>query len=994
MQKRKLLGESLEARKLLAGDVCEVFLPEGESVVTFDHSSASLRESDHDFALSFPIVWHPASMLRSGDRLADVGDQVFAIRDNVHDYDVPWGTDPVTGEPRDEEGIGTDELFVFDRAADGSLALRESLALELHVAELVVTDENVVLFGSTPSRYFEPVTKVVTLNRADMAPLSETELDGEFVSVVRNDADRLYVSTQPNLYYITDIHSPSHRDINVSVLELGDDGAQFVAHGMTHAAVRAENLVPDGFVLVETTNVYHQDEFDETGIHPQVVPSGTKTELVRYAVEGDELVAAETLELGSNLRVQLQISKDRSTAVLFQESSLGYWYHWDGVVPREQSLIIVDLDDGRLSQFEKIRLGETVEYRPISFALANQTALVERDGNVVVVVDLNKEIDLSAEGRVSRMELPGTENRDISGIHPGVEPGLFHIVRGDYARYGFEPSLTEILTVSATEGVLGTADFIGQTRGELLPIDAANQRYAFHLVSFGDLNQHASQEYVFGAFDEDGRFVEEGRIEAANWLEPEITPTRLILRGRDQLTSYRWEDPGSPTIIPLGDPLRSVTAVDDVFEVVTTGPERRFDLTANDEVALHHYPWTIARVIELVEAPDGVTLDRNHVVLSEDAMRSPENLRFDYVLEYAGQRSTASVEIKKLTFTETDVEAAIERTILDLADRFESETEIEVIRSRTFVERPMQGNVDGDRNPLRGRYGVVVELAAEGTIYRYAADFAGEVALIGEQSSAPKIAIDLRAVDADGNPIERIEIGDEFFLEVSTQDLRNFGKGVFGIAFDLQLPAELLELTGEIRELGKFQSTGGEINDNGLDDWTAIDVRFTPPGSDVQPALRIGVRSVAAGTVQLELDAAESRGAELLLHGIDEAISVLRAEFGSLNLTVGTEPLPEDTDGNGRVTPRDALRVINFVSAHGSMSVTDLSTVAEAEEVALLAMKRLDANLDGSITVRDALKVINHLAANDPIVAPTGEVEQLSDFLDSDDKDREIASLI
>ena len=230
-----------------------------------------------------------------------------------------------------------------------------------------------------------------------------------------------------------------------------------------------------------------------------------------------------------------------------------------------------------------------------------------------------------------------------------------------------------------------------------------------------------------------------------------------------------------------------------------------------------------------------------------------------------------------------------------------------------------------------------------------------------------------------GEAIEGIRPGDEFFIEVVAKDVRTFGEGVFAVAFDLPIPAANLELTGEVQLLGDWDQIG-EDTLTAIDEFHALENLIEHPGNASQPVVRFGVRAIAGGEVVLQLDPAERRGAELLLRGVDEVISPFEVDFGSLTLEIdGVRPT--DTDGNGTVTPTDALRVINFLGVFGSVAVDELDALmpgdSEGENlIELAAMRRLDVNADGQISARDALGVINELARS--FTGTTGEGESLS----------------
>ncbi|MDV6032879.1 MAG: hypothetical protein F9B45_22900 [Phycisphaera sp. RhM] len=268
--------------------------------------------------------------------------------------------------------------------------------------------------------------------------------------------------------------------------------------------------------------------------------------------------------------------------------------------------------------------------------------------------------------------------------------------------------------------------------------------------------------------------------------------------------------------------------------------------------------------------------------------------------------------------------------------------------------------------------------------------------------------LSMRAVDVDGNTVESIQSGDEFFVEVTARDLREFGFGVFAVAFDLPLPVSQLELTGELILLGKFDRIGEPITAGGIDEFSALEALIKHPGNDAQGVVRFGVRAIAGGQVTLQLDPAESLGAELLLRGRNDEVSPLEVDFGSLTLNIdGIEPT--DTDASGAVTPSDALRVINFLGVYGSVLVDDLPTLTtrvegEDGQQRLRSMRRLDTNADGLISARDALHVINDLArlfvredatdgGGSTAEAESADAAIASDFLSDDDDDDRLASL-
>ncbi|MEL7337689.1 MAG: dockerin type I domain-containing protein, partial [Planctomycetota bacterium] len=211
----------------------------------------------------------------------------------------------------------------------------------------------------------------------------------------------------------------------------------------------------------------------------------------------------------------------------------------------------------------------------------------------------------------------------------------------------------------------------------------------------------------------------------------------------------------------------------------------------------------------------------------------------------------------------------------------------------------------------------------------------------------------------------------------------------------------VLELTGEVQLLGDFDDVGTPNITAGIDDYQAIAFLLDNPGNDPQPVVRFGVRAVAGGDVTLRLDPADEPTTELLLRGIDEVISPLEVSFETLPLAIGGIR-STDTNASGAVTPLDALRVVNFLGRYGNQDTDGLPALIEGEgedaHNQLASMRRLDTNADGRITPRDALAVINDIAKQNSRGNSSAEGEGfqfdfLSDEDDQDDEDYEPDSL-
>jgi hypothetical protein len=440
--------------------------------------------------------------------------------------------------------------------------------------------------------------------------------------------------------------------------------------------------------------------------------------------------------------------------------------------------------------------------------------------------------------------------------------------------------------------------------------------------------------------------------------------------------------------------------VDDAFRINSESRDHYLEVLENDDFPIA--PALVpGQIVDLIEAPQGVEIAPGGrlIRLSEDLLAAGGSHQFQYTLGQGAARSTANVELTLYRYRETEVQAILEQIVAQAAEALQVAPETLTVGAEwRFTGRPMPDELaPGLENPLAGRYGLVLDLLAGDQLVRYAGDFQGRVVQLSHRPLETAMELRMSAVDGQGNPLERIASGETFFIEITAEDLRAFGQGVFAAAFDLSVPAAQLELTGDLQLLGAFDDLGGEKSATGIDEFVAVELLLKHPGGGPQPIVRIGVRAVAGGDVMLRLDPADSVGAELLLRGRDDLVSPLEVRFGTLELAIdGIRPT--DTDANGATTPRDALRVINFLARHGSRDIeelTALSALAEAEQAegSVVSSRRLDTNADGRVSALDALTVINAIARNLPpraegetLASPLETMPLASDWLAEDDR--------
>jgi hypothetical protein len=277
----------------------------------------------------------------------------------------------------------------------------------------------------------------------------------------------------------------------------------------------------------------------------------------------------------------------------------------------------------------------------------------------------------------------------------------------------------------------------------------------------------------------------------------------------------------------------------------------------------------------------------------------------------------------------------------------------------------------------------------------YAADLEGDVARLVQWERDHLAEFAVSAVDSRGKPMADVREGDELFLQLKAKDFRDRPLGLDSAFFDLAIPTEYFEVTGNVEfgpgfkaeQFDKFKEGAPDAFKDGVIESLGVKAEETVgelgegEASEWQEMLRIGVRAVAAGEVELLPQPAGEGGAGALLRGMDQELpdNLVRFVETGFEILPALRDKPHDTTGDGKLTPRDALVVINFLGNFGSVRLADLpgklgfdSAQSEGETLASIdAMKRYDTNGNGIITALDALLVINGLT----LASVTAEAE-------------------
>jgi hypothetical protein len=1035
MKSRRPFCESLERRQLLAGDFCLASEP-AEQVAAAGTDVGEFRSGADLQGVERPLVIEHLGLIpRTGlidhrewsiprfelplRRIEAFADDLVEERENIV---VALRKEQVFSSSPQRRPEST--LYLFARQDDGTLIESGSLRIDFTVQRLILTENAILVVGQQHRDRFldvEPAqTLLMTVSRNDMTQTSTQTIDGLLKSVVEQES-RLIVSTFREDQIIPAIYPPPPIRYDVSVFDTSGESPLLVAKDNLPAPVTENMIVGDDIVLVFREPIDAGSDF--AGIIPLVIPtpmgfqsigpivsppivsppivSESINTLARYRITGDRIDRVAELGLAARDQVEVEISDDGKTAVVFGRLDDGFSVV-ESVDRTPNSLVsLIDLSEDQPALFQSISF--SASGRPSITEIGLRAVVVANGGGELIVVDTDQTIDLDAESRIKRILLenpPGQELPRIESITE-VSPQLYMVTRRTH-RVDPETGLLrlqperDVVIVSLETLAVASQSSVGATALAVVSAsDAMPKRIGFETL-FGQIEP---QTLAVVSIDAAGQLSQQAILELAGTLEIDSDGSRLLSRQVDRIAEYRWDDLENPIVTLLGDPIPGPTAVDDYFVQNAESRDRYLDVLQNDQV-VEHPELSAARIVELIGAPEGVTITSGDRLLrlSDSLLNTEGSFQFQYVLQQGSQRATANVELNLFRYNNQDINRTLDRLLETVVEELEVErSEIRVGGQLVYTDRVMPSWFDfGIENPLAGRFGIVVDLAVGDQLYRYSADFGDAVARIDLRQLETVMELQMRAVDAAGNELDAVQIGDEFFIEVIAKDVRPFGLGVFGVSFDLPLPTNRLELTGEIVPLGDFTLFGDPATRRGIDELHAVEVLIEHPGSAPQPTVRIGVRAIAGGEVALQLDPAESIGAELLIRGINHVISSLQVNYGGISLTIeGFEPT--DTDASGAVTPTDALRVINFLSRYGSVRVEDLSTLRnEAEGIDdaadVAAMRRLDTNADGHISARDALTVINDLARrfrSAPVEAGVFDDSAGIDFLSDEDDDFE-----
>jgi hypothetical protein len=236
---------------------------------------------------------------------------------------------------------------------------------------------------------------------------------------------------------------------------------------------------------------------------------------------------------------------------------------------------------------------------------------------------------------------------------------------------------------------------------------------------------------------------------------------------------------------------------------------------------------------------------------------------------------------------------------------------------------------------------------------------------------AMNAAYEFVITDTNGTPIDMIDVGQDFQLQVATRDLRDVPEGVFAGYLDVLFSGSGAAVVSEPIEYGVLYPAGrsGTVLDGEIDELGAIDGIVPFDTGDPVLLATVTFTATAAGVLDFSGNAADLLPQHhTLVFGNSAPVDISTIVFGTESITINegggvtafTNPYnPLDVDQDGIVAARDALVIINDLTANGARPIGS-GGASQPRSVAMM----LDVNSDFYVSAMDAIWVINQLRSS------------------------------
>lgn len=274
----------------------------------------------------------------------------------------------------------------------------------------------------------------------------------------------------------------------------------------------------------------------------------------------------------------------------------------------------------------------------------------------------------------------------------------------------------------------------------------------------------------------------------------------------------------------------------------------------------------------------------------------------------------------------------------------------------------------------------------------------------------PIVNFILEFTDENGDPIEAVDVGDNFQLRVSVQDARTVNpQGVFSAYLDVLYGGSANPMiTGGIEfndDVYDSIQKGSTATDGLIDELGALAGLDPLDTGDPILLATIPMTATSGGMITATSDPADQNPPnETTVYGLGRVLDNSEVVFGTDTLTVngavtGTAPFmnpsnPLDVNADSIVSPVDALLIINELDNGGGVLTGSISRNNFGAPNALPSY--IDTNGDNILSPVDAVLVINELDRDIIAAAPLGIVaiadingERSTDEITTDTSEKE-----
>lgn len=427
-------------------------------------------------------------------------------------------------------------------------------------------------------------------------------------------------------------------------------------------------------------------------------------------------------------------------------------------------------------------------------------------------------------------------------------------------------------------------------------------------------------------------------------------------------------------------------AFGDYFNVDERDLGKTLDVLANDHVEADASLFEVSSTAKggiVAIAEDGKTL-----VYTPPEDPGVRHDSFEYTVESGGQIDSATVRVQisrestKARMIRLATEHLVERYGID-----KSEGEFQ-LTSAVSVDWPngclgVAHNDEVCTQAIVPGFKIIFEYALAQVVYH--TDSGGRVVPVNDPVISSESVIQIRAevVDAAGNPVTSLLEGESATLLIHATDLRDDPLGVFASYIDVRFDPNRAKEVGPIDHGVTFvHGNSGVVTTDGLIDEVG---GFTPSGDPLSTQV-VSIPFVAgvSGELRFTTEPADEKPAhDMLVFGLNSPIPRRLVEYGDVVIEVlgslQNEVDPTDANMDGKMTPLDALVVMNHINRFGSGPVNG-GAVRALRAAASDAHSRwfaADVNRDWFISPIDVLLIFNALADRHRIFAE-GEAETLA----------------